>query len=207
MVARLTRGAPTQTIAWRFKGVVMWSHVTNSIHYISTCRRPMGTKLRKVLTYRERLPPLKPRVLLIPWPTEAKRQFKTFLFPLSQDIWPLNLARCLPTRGGSAHKRLSHHQLLVNFMIRHKWPEPYNEFLDNYFFITQKCFFFYFSRRSLLTPYLRKKQPPSFCKCEYFLCFYQLLALYSCYIHVKYIFMFMIATLIEPCKEKVILTW
>ena len=162
MVAKLTRGAPAQKIAWRFEEVVMWNHVTNSIHYISTCRRPMGTKLSKVLTYRERLPPLKPHVLLIAWPTEVKRQFKTFLFPLSQDIWPLNLAGCLPTRGGSAHKRLSHHQLLVNFMIRHKWPESYNEFLENYFFITQKCFFFLFFRTLTSDTILKKKATTQF---------------------------------------------
>ena len=33
----------------------------------STCRRPMDTKLGKVLTCREKLPPLKPQDLLIMW--------------------------------------------------------------------------------------------------------------------------------------------
>ena len=37
----------------------MCGHVTNQIHFISTDRRPMDTKLGKVLTYTERLPFLK----------------------------------------------------------------------------------------------------------------------------------------------------
>lgn len=41
----------------------------NSIYYISTCRRPMGTKWGMLLTYSERLPSCKPQNLLITWVT------------------------------------------------------------------------------------------------------------------------------------------
>ena len=43
---------------------VLWVHLTNKIH-IPTCRRPASTKLDKVLTYCERLRPLKPHGPLI----------------------------------------------------------------------------------------------------------------------------------------------
>ena len=48
--------------------MVKWSHATNLIHYISTCRRPTNTKLGKVLTYNDRLSFLKPHEFLITWP-------------------------------------------------------------------------------------------------------------------------------------------
>ena len=76
----------------------------HKIHYTSTCRIPMDTKLGKVLTYRER-----------EWKRERKRyshtyshmaswsydqhdftrQLKKFIFPLSEDLWPGNLAGCI----------------------------------------------------------------------------------------------------------------
>ena len=39
------------------------------MHCISTCRRPIGQKLGKVVTYCDRLPPLQSYDLLIAWPT------------------------------------------------------------------------------------------------------------------------------------------
>ena len=45
-------------------GMVLRGHVTNKIH-ITTYRKPMNTKLDKVLTYCEKLPPLKPNEPLI----------------------------------------------------------------------------------------------------------------------------------------------
>ena len=39
------------------------------MHYISTCRRPMNTKLGRVLTYFERLPSLKPNDSFLTWTT------------------------------------------------------------------------------------------------------------------------------------------
>ena len=49
--------------------VVLWSHVINEIHCMSICKRPMYTKLCQVLTYFERLTPLKPHDPFIAWPT------------------------------------------------------------------------------------------------------------------------------------------
>ena len=55
----ITQGILTHKVTWSLNKVVMWGHVTNYIHYISTCRRPINTKLGKVLTYSKRLPYLK----------------------------------------------------------------------------------------------------------------------------------------------------
>ena len=55
--------------------VVMLGHVTNNIHYISTCRRPSDTKLGKVLTNCDRLPHLKSCDFLITWPTQGHATF------------------------------------------------------------------------------------------------------------------------------------
>ena len=63
----ITQGAPSHKFAWPLSVMIMWSHVTNEIH-ISTCRRPINTKLGKVLTYSERLPSLKPHDPLITRP-------------------------------------------------------------------------------------------------------------------------------------------
>ena len=49
-------------------------------------RRPMDTKLGKVLTYRESLPPLKPHDSLITWLAWGLVTIWTFTSPLSQDL-------------------------------------------------------------------------------------------------------------------------
>ena len=46
-------------VIWPFNHVVLWGHMTNEIYRISICRRPMTTQLDNVLSYHERLPPLK----------------------------------------------------------------------------------------------------------------------------------------------------
>ena len=48
------------SIRWAFKVKRQIKHI-----FISTCRRPIGTRLGKVLPYCDRLPPLKPHDLLI----------------------------------------------------------------------------------------------------------------------------------------------
>ena len=50
-------GPTTHEFPWPLNKMVLWRHVTNKI-YISTFRRPIDTKLGKVLTHRDRLPPL-----------------------------------------------------------------------------------------------------------------------------------------------------
>ena len=77
---------------------------------ISTYGTPIkkDTKLRKVLIYFERLPPLKSHDPLITW--------SKFISPLSQNLRPLNLAGWL--RGGdSAQKWLSRHRHFVVFLF------------------------------------------------------------------------------------------
>ena len=60
-------GDPIHKIFSQLNGVVLWGQVTNKLH-VSSCRRLMGTKLGKVLTYCERFP--------LP-------QFEKPIFPLS----------------------------------------------------------------------------------------------------------------------------
>ena len=52
----VTQGTPTHTFICPFNEVIMWGHMTNWVHYISTSRGTMNTKLGKVLTYSERQP-------------------------------------------------------------------------------------------------------------------------------------------------------
>ena len=54
----MPQGAPTHKFEWPLNIVVLRVHVTNQIHYISTCKRPMDTKLVKILNYSENLRPL-----------------------------------------------------------------------------------------------------------------------------------------------------
>ena len=108
------RGAPTHIFVWHFNGVVFWGHVTNKIHII-TYRRTVDTKLRKVLTYCEKLPPLKLNGLLI-WPTWG---YIT--------IWKINtstLTRAMATKLGRvlsskrfSTQNLSGHQFIVTFVL------------------------------------------------------------------------------------------
>ena len=51
-------GPPTNNFAWHFNGVVLQGHTTNKMH-ICTCWWHADTKLGKMLTYSERLPPWK----------------------------------------------------------------------------------------------------------------------------------------------------
>ena len=43
--------APAYTVIWTFNHVVLWDHVTNLNHYISTSKVFMATKPGKMLTY------------------------------------------------------------------------------------------------------------------------------------------------------------
>ena len=63
----ILQGAPTHKFNWLLIEMIVWDHVTNSIH-ISTWRKPMNTKQGKVLTYSE-VPSLKAHDPLIAWPT------------------------------------------------------------------------------------------------------------------------------------------
>ena len=81
------------------------------MRYFFTCRGPMDTKLRQVLTYSDRLLSLKPYNSVI-----NVTVWKIFI-SLSQDLWLVNMEGCLLMGEGTA--RLSH-QLIVYFIIE-KW--------------------------------------------------------------------------------------
>ena len=52
---------------WSFNYEVSWDRVTNWKSYISFSRRPMGTKLGKIMTYREKLSTIWSHDPLIVW--------------------------------------------------------------------------------------------------------------------------------------------
>ena len=62
----MSQGAPTHKFTWLLLEVIMWGHVANTFF---TCRRLMNTKLRKLLTFSERLPPLNSHDTLTTRPT------------------------------------------------------------------------------------------------------------------------------------------
>lgn len=90
--------------------------MTNWIHYIFNCRRPLSTKLSKVVTYRERLPISESNEALTKWPTSDHVTSWTKIYPLLQDLWPLNLVDCWLQGGGSERKCLSRLGLLLNYI-------------------------------------------------------------------------------------------
>ena len=103
---------PTHKVAWSFIHLVLLGHVRNWILYISIYRRPMYTKLGKLLAYCEMLPHLKSHDPLIKWPTwdhVTIWKVKT----ISQDLWLLELTRCWVTGECLAHKCFGRHRLLV----------------------------------------------------------------------------------------------
>lgn len=65
-----------------------------------------NTKLGTVLIYRERLPPLTKREVTWHFKNLKTLSFEKFKSPLSQDFWPLNLAKCWLWGGDSTRKRM-----------------------------------------------------------------------------------------------------
>ena len=94
---------------------MLWGYVANEI-YASTCRRPMSTKLGKVLTYCEGLSPLTSHDIWSRDQCYGTWQFGKYISPLPQDLQPVTLAGYWLRGVGPACKRLSHHQLLVLFL-------------------------------------------------------------------------------------------
>ena len=105
----------SKKFAWHLNRLILWGQVTNKIH-VSICRRPMGTVLNKVLTYCERLTPLKSHDPLMTWPMWGHVTIWKCISPLLQDLWPLILTGSWLLEGGSARKRLSRHRLLALFL-------------------------------------------------------------------------------------------
>ena len=87
--------------------------------HFSTCRRPIDTKLGKLQTYSEMLPPLKLQDPLITWSQDplitwsAWGQVTIWAKSISRDLWLLNLARCLVKIRYETRKHLSRSRLLV----------------------------------------------------------------------------------------------
>ena len=73
-------GFPTHKITWSFNHVTYWGHRKNYMRYISTCTRPMGTKLGNLVTYHERLLPINSNDSLITWPTCVTNWKKIYLY-------------------------------------------------------------------------------------------------------------------------------
>ena len=93
--------------------VATWDHVTNQIGYISICSRPMTNNLGKVVTYCQRVQPLKSHERkFVMW------QIDKIISPFSQDFWALNLTGFgWLEGGGSERKRQSRQGLLVCFLL------------------------------------------------------------------------------------------
>ena len=72
--------ASTYRFAWPLNEVFMWGHMTNYINHI--CRRPMGTKIGKVLTYSKRLLSLNSHDSLITWPKSSHATIWKFYISL-----------------------------------------------------------------------------------------------------------------------------
>ena len=68
------------------------------------------TKIDKVVTYQEVLSLLNSHDIKL-----VTGQINKIISPLSQDLWPLNLAGCWLQREGLECKRVSRHRLLVYF--------------------------------------------------------------------------------------------
>ena len=78
----------THKFVWPLNEVIVLGHVINWIQYISTCRRPMDTKLGKLQTYQwEAVWPFN-YVMHLTW------EFEKFIFSLSKYLWPVNQAGC-----------------------------------------------------------------------------------------------------------------
>lgn len=93
---------PTHKIVWPFNHVILGGHVTKYMHFISTCRRPKSSKLRKVVTYRERLPN-----------ESSCDKLKKLYLHFHIELWMVYLAGWLLHGGDSECKCLITHWLLV----------------------------------------------------------------------------------------------
>ena len=81
----------TDKATWLFDHMVSWDHVTNH-KYISTTTMPMATWHGIVMTYFERLSPIKSHQALMTWFCEIMWQMKNTISPLLQCPWPPNVA-------------------------------------------------------------------------------------------------------------------
>ena len=79
----------THKLACSLNEVVLWGHVTNYIHHISTCERPKNTILGKVLTYSERIPYLKSHSQSVFFRTRGKRRKREKYLKMSEKMYKI----------------------------------------------------------------------------------------------------------------------
>ena len=113
----MVQRAPANRFTWPLNKMVLRYHVTNKIDYILTFRKPMNTKLDKVLTYRQRLPLLKPHRLWSNSQCEVTQHFEKSISSLSQDLRSLNLEECWLQGAHSIRKSWSCQELLFIFTL------------------------------------------------------------------------------------------
>ena len=97
----------SHSVILSFSHVVFVMSRDKLIHLICICKRPISTKLGKVVAYHTRLQSLKSRDIMLVTIKIAKT-----ISPLSQDLWSLNLAGCWHQGGSLERKRLD--RLLVS---------------------------------------------------------------------------------------------
>ena len=84
----LPRWTPAHKVTWPFDHVVFWGRLTTWNHYISITTMPMATKLGKLVTWHEGLPPIMLLDPLVTWSCEIMWQTKIIISPLPQYLWP-----------------------------------------------------------------------------------------------------------------------
>ena len=82
--------AATHKVTWLFDHVVLQDHVTNEIHYNSTTRVAITTKLGKMAAHLDGLLPIKIHYPLITWSCHITWQAKIIIYLLAQCLWPWN---------------------------------------------------------------------------------------------------------------------
>ena len=87
---------------------------TNKTH-ISTTTKPMATKFGRVVTYHERLPPIKSHDPLTKWPFEITWQTKIILSLLPECLRPPNLVRLWNTLRSSSYLTLWSRVLYLHY--------------------------------------------------------------------------------------------
>ena len=89
---------------WLFDHVLFWDNVMNYNYYVSNNTIPMATKLGGVVTYLERLLPIKSHGYIFKCSCEITWQTKIIIHPLSQCLCLPNLAGWGYTMTSSFHK-------------------------------------------------------------------------------------------------------
>ena len=82
----------THKIIWRYNHVVLWDHITNLKHCVSTTIMLMATKYGWVMTYLAWLLPMKSHDHIIRWSCKIIWQTRIIMYRLTQCLWLSTLA-------------------------------------------------------------------------------------------------------------------